>query len=330
MVGAGPGGCAAAAAVARAGLSTIIVERRAVGREEPGETLHPGIEPALDSIEAGWTAHAASAIRHDGIWVRWPGQRPTLALYGDDERGPWYGFQVHRATFHERLLEHAARCGAHVARPCRAVKPLVKGGRVAGVITATGPLTARYVLDASGGRHWLARHLGLPITRHSPRLVARYGYRVGAGEDTRPTFSADGCGWSWTARIAADRYAWVRLQLQSGHASAPCPASLVDLPASGSTAAADVTWRSPTRVSGPGFFMVGDAAFVIDPSASHGVLRGVLSGVLAGHLVRAIAAGLDEATAQKTYRDWMARHRATDTAALSTLYARLEPRPDWL
>jgi flavin-dependent dehydrogenase len=36
--------------------------------------------------------------------------------------------------------------------------------------------------------------------------------------------------------------------------------------------------------AGPGYFTVGDAATVQDPSSSHGVLRAIMSGLLAGRM----------------------------------------------
>ena len=47
VVGGGPAGAAAAIAGATRGRSVILLERDRPGREAPGETLHPGIEPLL-------------------------------------------------------------------------------------------------------------------------------------------------------------------------------------------------------------------------------------------------------------------------------------------
>jgi flavin-dependent dehydrogenase len=332
VVGAGPAGCVAAAAAGRCGMRVVIVESQPVAVNVPGETLHPGIEPPLQSVGAGWVPHSTAGIRHDGIRLRWPESPAMTSLYGEDHRGPWLGFQVRRADFHEQLLEHATTCGAQVIRPCKGIKPLVADRRVIGVDTSKGTLTAHCVIDASGSRHWLARRLSLPISHYSPRLVARYGYRKGAADERRPIFTADGCGWSWTAQIDQDHLAWVRLRLNSEPATPPtCPPDIAHLPAVGKTGGADVTWRGVTPPSGSGFFIIGDAAFVIDPAASHGVLRAVLSGLLAARLTCDIKAdNKAEPPAHAAYQEWMARHRATDTAALRELYAKLTPRPDWL
>ena len=84
-----------------------------------------------------------------------------------------------------------------------------------GVATSDGPLFARWVIDASGGAHWLARRLGIPLQFASPRLIARYGYVTGdcPERDEAPEIAADETGWSWSARIAPGLYHWTRLSL---------------------------------------------------------------------------------------------------------------------
>ncbi|MBA4535538.1 hypothetical protein H1196_23700 [Brevibacillus halotolerans] len=49
---------------------------------------------------------------------------------------------------------------------------------------------------------------------------------------------------------------------------------------------ADMTWRVITQLGGPGgYFLIGDAATVLDPASSHGVLKAVMSGMMAGNLI---------------------------------------------
>lgn len=333
VVGGGPAGLATAAAAARAGLRAVLLERRRSPGEAPGETLHPGIEPALDAIGAVWTLHAAGALRHAGIWVEWGGAEPHFVPYGGDHHGPWQGFQAHRRTLHGLLLRHARACGAEVWQGCRALDPVVEAGRVTGVLTAQGPLSARFVIDATGGRHWLARRLALRIARLSPRLVAYYGYREGgpAPSDRTAAIAAAGCGWTWTARVADERWAWVRLALVATDATTDCPAPLARLSRASATRGADVSWRALTQPAGPGYFVAGDAAVVLDPAASHGVLRAVLSGQRAAALVAAVLAGrLDETSARAAHTDWLRGQVEADVAGLGDLYAQLTPPPPWL
>ena len=77
--------------------------------------------------------------------------------------------------------------------------------------------------------------------------------------------------------------------------------------------------------------MVGDAAAVLDPASSHGVLKALLSGMLAAHLiVEALMDGRGERAVAAVHGDWVADHVARDVAELRSLYARLPSPPHWL
>lgn len=56
-----------------------------------------------------------------------------------------------------------------------------------------------------------------------------------------------------------------------------------------------------------GYFIVGDAAVVLDPAGSHGVLRALMSGMMAAQTSMHVLAGaVDEDAAAHHYCDWMA------------------------
>jgi flavin-dependent dehydrogenase len=107
-------------------------------------------------------------------------------------------------------------------------------------------------------------------------------------------------------------YQWTRLRFGGGPSAAPAgePA--------GKTRSTDVTWRFVPRCAGPGYFLVGDAAAVLDPASSHGVLRALMTGMRAGQLA---AAGGGAAAYCGWLREWV-KH---DIDALSALYASLQP-----
>ena len=70
--------------------------------------------------------------------------------------------------------------------------------------------------------------------------------------------------------------------------------------------------------------MVGDAAAMLDPTSSHGVLKAIMSGMMAGHLIGAVlrgAAPAEEAAA--AYNDWCAGWFAADAGRLSQFYGEL-------
>jgi 2-polyprenyl-6-methoxyphenol hydroxylase-like FAD-dependent oxidoreductase len=195
-------------------------------------------------------------------------------------------------------------------------------------------LRARFVVDGAGGRHWLARRLTLAIERHSPRLIARYGYVDGAcpGRDEAPALVADPDGWSWTARVRPRRYAWTRLSLRDSkgkrHLLPPEELRGDRLRQWGKVRGADVSWRVVVPAAGPGYFLVGDAAAVLDPASSHGVLMAIMSGMMAAHLITQIVYhDVSENVAAQTYSDWIRCWFDHDVAGLRALYASLPGSP---
>ena len=330
MIGGGPAGTATAVTCAERGLSVILLESFCFPRERPGETLHPGVEPLLRQLGVWEEVAACQFLRHSGQWVTW-GDRPHFASFGEDDNGPWLGFQAWRAEFDELLIKRAQSLGVEILQPCHATSLLVERGRVAGVVCSkAGSLRARFVIDAAGGRHWLGRRLALPIQTISPKLIAYYGY--GEGEcperDEAPSLVADRLSWTWTARVRPGLYQWTRLVLEPPGNKRPEPPTEFDgLKLRGMVRGHDVTWRFINESAGEGYFLVGDAAAVLDPSASHGVLRALMSGIMVGHSVCRI---LDDAAAERqiaqAYREWLTSWFNHDVHRLTSLYKKAFPQ----
>ena len=107
------------------------------------------------------------------------------------------------------------------------MRPLVAGHRVIGACTGRGTIRARFVVDGTGGRHWLARRLSLPIHRLSPPLIAHYGY-AHTDDGTAcpvPLFETDAGGWTWSAQVTDSLLHWTRLNLHEGATGAPVAAT---------------------------------------------------------------------------------------------------------
>jgi flavin-dependent dehydrogenase len=329
VLGGGPAGCAAAIHCAERGLKVTLLEAKAFPRHRPGETLHPGVEPVLRQLGVLERVLGEKFARHEGNWIEWGAQPLRFEPFGHDQDGPWRGFQAWRETFDALLLERARDVGVQIQQPCSAHEAVRANGRVTGVVTSAGPLTATWTIDAAGSHHWLARQIGLSVKKFSPRLTARYGYARGRCpvRDDAPLISADASGWTWTARVQPELYQWTRLDF--ARTSRPAnwlPAELQRLVDEGAPRAADVTWRKVETVAGPGYFLVGDAAAVLDPAASHGVLKALMSGMMAAHLIEsACRAGESEAHALLAYQEWLAGWFEADVAKLRALYSVLSP-----
>jgi flavin-dependent dehydrogenase len=324
--GGGPAGAAAAIACAMRGLSVILCERDVFARERPGETLHPGIEPLLAQLGVAERLDDVVGARHSGIWIEWGGPR-RFEPFGSDASGPWSGFQVWRADFDALLLARARELGVDVRQPCGVSAITAREEGSATVATSEGPVTARILIDATGRSRWLGRALGIASPPRSPQLLARYGYAEGLcpARDDAPLLIGDASGWTWTARVRPNIYQWTHLSFDG---SQPDPAWMPDefrgLAARGPSRGADVTWRMAERAADAGWFMAGDAAAILDPTSSHGVLKAIVSGMMAGHLIAAVIKGMapaDEAAA--VYRQWLAGWFAADAERLTRFYREL-------
>ncbi len=321
IVGSGPAGAGAAIASASRGLLVVLIEAAKFPRPRPGETLHPGVEPIFESLGVAERVDALAGERHAGLWVQW-GQQRRFVAYGDDARGPWRGYQVWRSDLDAMLLERAAELGAIVWQPCVALAPIVSGGRVVGIETTHGPVTARFMIDASGSRYWLARKLALPVLRRSARMRLTFGYVLGEAESTRrgPQLRWSGSGWDWMATLQEGLAAWACLGFDDD-VHRECPRELRGMKPVGPTRGADVTWRRVSRPAGPGYFVAGDAAAILDPTSSHGVLRALMSGMMIAHLLAGIRAGvIQEIVAIGFYQRWIRQWFESDVRRLAGIY----------
>ncbi|MGF1536853.1 MAG: NAD(P)/FAD-dependent oxidoreductase [Elainellaceae cyanobacterium] len=327
IIGAGPAGCAAAIALARSGLKTLILEASPFPRHRPGESLHPGVEPLFEALGVARQVNAAGFLRHSGHRVAWGNgddQPGEMVLFGRDDGGDWRGFQANRAELDAVLLRQAIAHDAMVWQPCR-VQSVVLGGNVASLETDRGPVRSRYLLDGSGRTQWLARQLGLSFTPHSHPLRARYGYvrcPEGPSPFDMPLMQRDADGWTWVARVRPDRCAWVRMRFDGADPGGDWRLpQMLDFYPAGLSKGEDVTWRICETLAGEGWFLLGDAAFILDPASSHGVLKALMSGMQAAYLVTACSEGkLTGAIAAQLYSEWLRTWFESDVSRLREFY----------
>jgi flavin-dependent dehydrogenase len=328
VIGSGPGGSATAISCALKGLQVILIEAKLFPRLHPGETLHPGVEPLLKQLGVFQSVLEAGFLRHAGNWVQWEGEKKFIP-FGEDASGTWFGFQAWRPEFDRILLSRAIALGVKVLHPCSASKLLLEKNtnRIIGVETSQGIIQAAKVIDAAGSNHWLAKKIDIPINYHSPRLIARYGYAIGEcpPRDNSPAIVADSQGWTWTAKVRPHLYQWTRLSLTKEKIEKDwLPKEYEGLQIKYHSQAADVTWRIVSQPAGDGYYMVGDAAMVLDPSSSHGVLKALMSGMLAGHLLASEYYGkINEFEANYQYSQWINNWFQNDVQELKKMYAML-------
>jgi flavin-dependent dehydrogenase len=347
IIGGGPAGTSAAIWAAKFGLSVTILESVKFPRNRPGETLHPGVESLFDQLGVKEEILAAKFVRHRGIWIRWWNSGSDddddknnniktnnwkLIAFGEDEKGPWLGYQAWRATLDSILLQRARKCGVCILQPCQALDVILDGNRkVIGLKTSCGNFLADFVIDATGGTHWLARRMKLAIEKYSRPLFAYYGYAKGEcpSRDEAPAIVLTPQGWIWTAKIQKHLYQWTRLYFNTGDDNKIIipygwlPYEFKGLePIQSSMHGADVTWRRVVKPAGSGYFIVGDAAAVLDPASSHGVLKGIMSGMKAAHaIIRITRDHFPSDIASNNYNDWMTEWFLYDVDKLKEFYS---------
>jgi flavin-dependent dehydrogenase len=328
IIGGGPAGAAAAITARAAGLGVCLVERETASRMQPGEAAHPGIEPLLERLDVIDEVRSAGFLRHSGTFIAWPAPQ-RFVPFGADHNGPWRGFQLWRPAFDPILLRAAERRGVDVIKARRDVRPLSEAGRVAGITLAGRTIKARVVIDASGRQRWLARHLGLQTATAGPRMIAWFQYMGGAcpPRDGAPAIIADAAGWTWTARVRPGIYQWVRMSHDGRRPPrAWSPREFVGLSPLDAPRGVDVSWSRVQPSAGGNWFLAGDAAFVLDPASSHGLLKAIMSGMAAAHHASAALLGrVPVAAATREYDRWMADWFGRDCDALRSLYRQIMP-----
>ena len=236
----------------------------------------------------------------------------TLAAHGAPSRCP-------APTLNDLLRKRFVALGGALVQPLSRVTVLQDGKRVYGVNVEGVPLPATVTIDASGARGVLRRGRGIKMSCVSAPLVARYGYVRGTFGDA-PWLRGNCDGWSWIAQVSSERVAWVRLGLGRSQQRYFPPDPIATWSNAGDGGAANVTWRMAEQVAGAGWFLAGEAACVLDPASSHGVLRALMSGMMAADSAVALLRGAAQLKIERGYAAWLQSWFQHDVARLSALY----------
>jgi flavin-dependent dehydrogenase len=279
-------------------LTVILIDARAYARRAPGESLHPGIEPLFKKLGVWNDVITAGFHRHRGIWREIEGSR-TFAPYGSDSSEEWLGFQADRYTLQSILQRAASEAGA-VFKPATSPSDVIlHNDRIKGIACAGVEMRARWVFDATGPRAWLARKLKLRADHSGPPLRVSFGWKDDSDPclEGQPLFRQHKGGWEWHAPLGNGRTAWTRLEQVVRRTK---PEGVVH-----GLSGLDMTWRLHHLSAGPGYFLLGDAAALLDPASSNGVLRALMSGMLAADLAARVLRGDDERRAAHAYMSWI-------------------------
>jgi 2-polyprenyl-6-methoxyphenol hydroxylase-like FAD-dependent oxidoreductase len=290
ILGAGPAGCAAAISALQSGLSVAILETQPSSRLLPGETLHPGVEPIFKSLGVWEALLDCGFHRHRGIWREAEDGRRIFEPYGCDQAGPWLGFQVDRSRLDHILRTRVTDLGGKIEIIPRLDSLRYCDTKIRGVAADHRAFNAPFVIDGTGRHSWLAGKLNLTAERFDPKQRVRFGWAKEAMPelDGQPIFRQRRDGWDWRAPLGDGRTAWTELRHTSEKGGI------------------DFSWRIFRECAGPGYFLLGDAANLMDPSAANGVLRALMSGIYAVHLIIKIQKGAtSRQDAAIEYKRWI-------------------------
>jgi geranylgeranyl reductase family protein len=313
VVGAGPAGCAAAVALARAGRDVLVCDKATFPRDKCcGDGLTTGALRRLESVGVD-VRDLPSWQSVDSVSVRSPSGRPVRVPL--PARPGVFGGVCRREELDAALVEAARRAGARVEEGCR-FEALETGGPGGTLVSrfAGGPdVEARFVVAADGAWSPVRRAAGDQAADRGPKpylgewhAFRRYFHDVGP--------EAASHLWIWFDRAVLPGYAWsfplaggsvnvgVTLRREAGTTGAELKARVAAVYASpwfrslaGRHARADAaerSWPIPARCSGSPLtaldgrvMFVGDAARLADPLTGEGVGQALESGEAAARAV---------------------------------------------
>lgn len=320
VIGGGPAGSTVATLLAREGFEVTLVERDVFPRYHVGESLLPSCLEILDMIGAREKIETYGFQRKEGGYFSWGKDSWTLDF--DQLRHP-YSFQVTRAEFDHLLLEHAKDQGVHVfegtlvrsiaferERPTSAIWEQVDDS------SKHGEISFDYLIDASGKAGLMAtRYLKNRHAHEAFQNVALWGYWEGTN---RATFAPKGAvlngsvpdGWLWgiplhngtfsvgyvlhKTAFKEKRQQGASLEQIYMDAIHECPL-IENLVRPGKLVSKIKTEQDYSYMSdnltGPGYFLIGDAACFIDPLLSTGVHLATHASMLCAASIASILRG---------------------------------------
>ena len=323
VVGAGPGGSATAAPLARAGVKTLLLEKTEFPREKVcGDGLTPRAVKELLALDIDLTTQGW--IKNKGLRIIGGGHRlelpwPELSVFPD------YGLVRTRADLDQILAQKAVAVGADLRESTSVTGPVMEQDRIVGVTTknAAGEertYRAPIVVAADGNSSRLSLSMGLTKRDDRPLGVAvRTYFRSPRHEDD----------WleSWLELWDQDRllpgYGWV---FGVGDGTSNVGLGILN----SSPAFANVDYRAllmrwadsmpkewgyvPEEMVGPirgaalpmgfnrtphfhqGMLLVGDAGGMVNPFNGEGIAYAMESGRIAAETIaEALASGREQA-----------------------------------
>jgi geranylgeranyl reductase family protein len=316
IVGAGPAGSVAAAALARRGRDVLLLDRAGFPRDKPcGDGIPPGTVEILD--ELGMSAALREVAFHPirGIRLVSPLGR-DWQVHLESRRPPADFFIAPRLTLDDLIRRHAVACGAEF-RSWPVHSLLTDGERVVGVRAVidgvNSAIPARVVIGADGATSVVARALrgdrapacdravairayvdGIQTVPHTVELHWYRGYAPGYGWifPTGPSSANVG------VIVRSDRFKRRGVPLVALLDRFMRARDVRDRLDTNASVRGTATWQLPyatprTRTRAfDGALLIGDAGRLVDSLTGEGIHAAVASATIAADVVdRALARG---------------------------------------
>ena len=315
VLGGGPAGCTAAALVARAGFTTLLLEREKLPREHVGESLMPETYWVFEKLGILEKLQQSRFSKKVGVqFVNHTGRESQPFFFRSRHDHPssetWH---VERAEFDQMLFETAKDSGAECVDSTRVLDVLFDNDRAQGVRIKTQEgqaleLSARVVIDASGQQSLLANKLGLKQMNPDLKKAAIWRHyqggerdESGGGVKTIILHTNDQRCWFWyipqsnnivSIGCVGDNDYLLKSRGSAEEAFeqelAKCPGVTTRLsdaePIDDLVVAKEFSYTT-SRSAGPGWTLVGDAWGFIDPVYSSGVYFAMKSADMASESV---------------------------------------------
>ncbi len=350
IAGGGPAGATAGLILARKGRRVLILEKSSFPRFHVGESLLPQGFELIDQLGLREKLLSLTHVdKYGAEFVMGNDFESTLfdfsvGFVGGENRT----FNIERAGFDKMLLDEAAvagcevRCGHGVRRINTLQNGHVEVEIAPSIESNRQHVSASWFIDATGQSALLGRQLGVrePVPLH--RKIACFGHfegveRLSGREAGYPTIVICTEGWFWLIPIDEKRTS-IGLVLDADTAKS------VGVPARemllwGIERCPVMCWRTRDAVfpkqthtmadfsyycrpfAGSGYFMVGDAAFFLDPVFSSGISLGMTGAMQAAALIDQVMTGkITASSASRTYQRSMNRAARTFFRLIDLFY----------
>jgi flavin-dependent dehydrogenase len=318
VAGAGPAGAVAATLLARKGYRVVLADGVDPARHKIGEHLAAGAVHLLRRLQIDF--HPERHVANGGILSGWGSEALIATDSFNDPEGP--GLLLDRTAFDAALRANAVAAGAEFRTAN--VGSLRRGEGWCATLQDGSAVAARWLVDATGRRAFLARHLG--VARHRDAALVAV-YRIGVNDRPRldrTMIEAAPNGWWYAADLPDGRSiagfhlgiadatgftrhpdAWLQALDKTIHIKTRFPSARFTT----RLATVEAGGGCLTRFSGDGWLACGDAALAFDPVSGYGMLAAIHQGTLASDCIAGAFEGRPTAPAE--YSSRLDRLRAT-------------------